>query len=1442
MNFNLNSVSFKADTYNCFTSSMNTSRTAKYCLGDTMLISLLKFGHARLFPAASRPVRTAGLSVLASAHPTETPRRPKPRQFLRTLCATAVLLLATAAHATTVDVTDSSDSISSPATGSLRAALTSAASGDTINLTVTGTITLAGPLPAIAEDLTITGPGASSLTISGNNQYGVFTVSTGTVSISGLTIATANNSSPGGAISNSGGLTVSDVIFNRDVATSAGGAIYNTGTLTVSGSTFSNNQTIGASSGGAIWSNGTLTVSNSVFSGNDGVTNGGAILNNSGANTATVTDSFFLNNSVSTAPQGAAASTGGAIQNNGGTLTVGNSTFVGNSAPEGKGGAIANGATLALSNNTFVGNTSTGGTGGAIVNTGGTLTLSNSILSGNGSGTGAGVERTGGTVNAGYNVFYQNLDSGGNESNCVSCNSNLGAIDADSQLAPLGNYGGTTQTMLPLPGSPAICAGSFAHFPSGVTTDQRGFPLTTCVDAGAVQTNYLMVDTTADSNDTSCGATCSLRDAIQQAESAGMGDIAFASSATGTITLGRALPALTGQINIAGPGAANLIVSGGGSATVGSVLTVDSGAQIFLFGLTVANGNANSGGGGILNHGTLTVTNSAFAGNSTPGGLGGAIDNGGMLTIANSTFSTNSCGNSGGAGGAIDNSGTLAVANSTFSGNSSGTDGGAGGALHDTGTLTVSNSTFVGNSSANGGGVAVFGGTATITNSIFAHNTTPSNGAAVFTSNFVVDAYNNLFFANIDSGTGSESDCFNCAINSQPIATDPMLAALSNYGGPTQTMLPLPGSAAICAGSISLLPAGITTDQRGFARLNTSYSSNSCLDVGAVQTNYQSVQFAALSYSGTLGTAISPAPVVTVTESGLNQGGVPVTLAFSGTGTATGLGPIATVGGAGATFSSLTANSTDSDDTLRTTLQITPTYTRKATTGLDVSSDPQTIAFTLPAAQLTYGAAPITLNATASSALPVAFSLISGPATLSGATLRITGAGTVVVEASQAGNATYAAATPIQHGIQANPAPLAIAANSATRSYGAANPDFTGTPGTFVNGDTAASTGLSYTTTATSTSAAGTYPITAVLRNTTAAQNYSLNVTEGTLTVTDASSTIQWAAPASITYGAPLTTAQLNAMTAVPGTFVYAPAAGIVLNAGTHTLSVTFTPTATTKYASATATTTLTVLQATPVLSLAAIAAQTYGAAPFAVTANSTSIAAVTYSVLSGPATIAGNLVTLTGAGTVVLQAAQVAGGNYAAATAQLSFTVTQPGFTLAPTSSDTGATTGSGPVVPGGAATFSLLLAPMGTVYPDPVSLNATGLPPGATAVFSPASIPAGSPATPITLTIRTSSTQTAHTEPPFVGGVSLPIILSCLLLPLAGGTRARQRLRRLPRPFLMLGVIALSLGAILGLSGCGTGAGFFNQSPQTYTVKVTATDTKTGAIAATNVTLTVQ
>ncbi len=97
-------------------------------------------------------------------------------------------------------------------------------------------------------------------------------------------------------------------------------------------------------------------------------------------------------------------------------------------------------------------------------------------------------------------------------------------------------------------------------------------------------------------------------------------------------------------------------------------------------------------------------------------------------------------------------------------------------------------------------------------------------------------------------------------------------------------------------------------------------------------------------------------------------------------------------------------------------------------------------------------------------------------------------------------------------------------------------------------------------------------------------------------------------------------------------------------------------------FASSSGTATLTVTGIAPTLSFAPIAAQTYGNPPFAVSATSASSGAVTYAVVSGPATIAGNIVTLTGAGTVVLSASQAASGNYAAATATTSFTVAADG------------------------------------------------------------------------------------------------------------------------------------------------------------------------------------
>ena len=98
----------------------------------------------------------------------------------------------------------------------------------------------------------------------------------------------------------------------------------------------------------------------------------------------------------------------------------------------------------------------------------------------------------------------------------------------------------------------------------------------------------------------------------------------------------------------------------------------------------------------------------------------------------------------------------------------------------------------------------------------------------------------------------------------------------------------------------------------------------------------------------------------------------------------------------------------------------------------------QTIAFGAIESQ-TYGGAPWTLNATASSGLPVSFGVVSGPATLNGNSVSFTGAGTVVVSASQAGDASYLAAETVTQSITVFPAGQTIAFGAIeSQTYGGA--------------------------------------------------------------------------------------------------------------------------------------------------------------------------------------------------------------------------------------------------------------------------------------------------------------------------------------------------------------------------------------------------------------------
>jgi sugar lactone lactonase YvrE len=167
-------------------------------------------------------------------------------------------------------------------------------------------------------------------------------------------------------------------------------------------------------------------------------------------------------------------------------------------------------------------------------------------------------------------------------------------------------------------------------------------------------------------------------------------------------------------------------------------------------------------------------------------------------------------------------------------------------------------------------------------------------------------------------------------------------------------------------------------------------------------------------------------------------------------------------------------------------------------TGIGLQS--QTITLSNPGPQ-TYGVSPIALTGSPSSGLAVSYSVTSGPATVSGSALTITGAGSVTVQGNQAGNTNYTAATPVSVTFTVAQAPLTISPNSFSRAAGATNPAFTGTVAGVENNDlNAGNLVITYSTTATTSSPIGTYPITASISGV-ASANYALTVNPAKLTV-----------------------------------------------------------------------------------------------------------------------------------------------------------------------------------------------------------------------------------------------------------------------------------------------------------------------------------------------------
>jgi hypothetical protein len=124
------------------------------------------------------------------------------------------------------------------------------------------------------------------------------------------------------------------------------------------------------------------------------------------------------------------------------------------------------------------------------------------------------------------------------------------------------------------------------------------------------------------------------------------------------------------------------------------------------------------------------------------------------------------------------------------------------------------------------------------------------------------------------------------------------------------------------------------------------------------------------------------------------------------------------------------------------------------------------------------------------------------------------------------------------------------------------------------------------------------------------------------LSVTKATPTLKWPAPAAISYGTALSTAQLNATASVPGKFVYTPAAGEVLAAGTHTLSATFTPKDGADDATAQTTVQLTVTKATPIIAWPTPVPIAYGTALSATQLNATALIQGTFAYTPAAGTV----------------------------------------------------------------------------------------------------------------------------------------------------------------------------------------------------------------------------
>ena len=469
-----------------------------------------------------------------------------------------------------------------------------------------------------------------------------------------------------------------------------------------------------------------------------------------------------------------------------------------------------------------------------------------------------------------------------------------------------------------------------------------------------------------------------------------------------------------------------------------------NGGNLALVNSLVSGNTADGGGGGIYNYGTASVANSIINGNSAP--YGGGIRNGWQLTVNNSDMRNNTATNEGG-GVLNESSGVATLKNVTLNGNVSD----VGGGISNSATVTILNSTLQDNHASGGGwndGGALYNyyGTATLTNSTLTANFADRNGGAIYTvgpspvnlNNITIyandadhdqnNAGNGGGTYNASAGTtnvinirnsivamnwrgaigGPVQDCygtlasgdynlfqnvascnFSGSMTHNKIAANPVLGQLQDNGGPTLTNALNPGSPAIDAGN----PTGckdqnnnnLTTDQRGDTRPAGVACDTGAFESGAVLIKQnQLITFASLPDK-----FVNEPPFLLKASA---SSGLAITFTVSGPCNLNGY-IVFLSGQAGSC--AITAHQAGN-----ATYNTAPDVIRSFT----VSKLSQTIAFAaLP--DKTVGNPAFTINATASSGLPVFFTPDTPTVCdVIGNTVTLISSGVCSVVASQDGN------------------------------------------------------------------------------------------------------------------------------------------------------------------------------------------------------------------------------------------------------------------------------------------------------------------------------------------------------------------------------------------------------------------------------------------------------